>query len=102
MDVRSVKRLAQFCSMRVEHKLDMVLIRMHGEFDLSCEEPFLGELAGALEQRTTAIVLDLCGLTFIDSVGLGMLVALDGKTSEEGLHFSLLCGEGNVRSVLRQ
>ena len=102
LDGRAVKRLAQFCSMRVEQELDTVLIRLHGEFDLTCEEPFREELASALDEDTTSLVLDLCALIFIDSCGLRMLVTLDRATSEDGLDFTVLCGEGNVRQVLRK
>jgi anti-anti-sigma factor len=65
--------------MRVEQQLDTVLIRLHGEFDLTCEEPFREELAGALDANTTTLVLDLRALTFIDSCGLRMLVTLDRR-----------------------
>ena len=102
LDDRAAKRLAQLCSMHVEQQFDTVLIRLHGEFDLTCEEPFREELAHALEEETTTLVLDLCALSFIDSVGLGMLVALNRATSEDGLDFTVLCGEGNVRQVLKK
>ena len=102
LDGRAAKRLAQLCSMSVEHQLDAVLIRLHGEFDLTCEEPFREELACTLEEGTTTLVLDLRALTFIDSVGLRMLVALDRATSADGLDFTVLCGEGHVRRVLRE
>ena len=87
--------------MRVEQQLDTMLIRLHGEFDLTCEEPFREELAGALDVNTTTLVLDLRALKFIDSCGLRMLVTLDRATSEDGLDFTVLCGEGHVRQVLR-
>src|SRR4051794_13099834 len=102
LDGRAPKRLAQLCSMRVERQLDTVLIHLHGEFDLTCEEPFSDELVRAREEKTTSIVLDMCALTFTDSVGLGMLVTLNTSTSEKGLDFTLLCGEGHVRRVLRE
>lgn len=102
LDDRAAKRLAQLCSMRVEQQLDTVLIRLHGEFDLTCEEPFREELAGALDANTTTLVLDMRALTFIDSCGLRMLVTLDRATSEDGLDFTVLCGEGHVRGVLRE
>ena len=102
LDDRAAKRLAQLCSMRVEQQFDTVLIRLHGEFDLTCEEPFREELGHALDEETTTLVLDLCALTFIDSVGLGMLVALNRATSEDGLDLAVLCGEGHVRQVLRE
>jgi anti-sigma B factor antagonist len=102
LDDRAAKRLAQLCSMRVEQQLDTVHIRLHGEFDLTCEEPFQDELVRALDQDTTTLVLDLCALTFIDSAGLLMLVKLNSATSEDGLDFTVLCGEGHVRRVLRE
>jgi anti-sigma B factor antagonist len=102
LDDRAAKRLAQLCSMRVELELDTVMIRLHGEFDLTCEEPFRDELVRALDEDSTTLVLDLRALTFIDSVGLRMLVQLDRTTSEDGLDFTVLCGEGHVRWVLRE
>jgi anti-anti-sigma factor len=102
LDGRVAKRLAQLCSMRVEQQLDTVLIRLHGEFDLTCEEPFCDELARSLDEDTRTVVLDLCALTFIDSVGLRVLVSLNAATSEDGLNFTVLCGEGHVIQVLRE
>src|SRR3989449_5481748 len=99
LDDRAAKRLAQLCSMHVEQQLDTVLIRLHGEFDLTCEEPFRDELASALDADTTILVLDLRALTFIDSCGLRMLVTLDRATSENGVDFTVLSGEGHVRAV---
>jgi anti-sigma B factor antagonist len=102
LDDRADKRLAQLCSMRVEQQLDTVLIALHGEFDVTCEEPFCRELASALEEETTALVVDLRKLTFMDSVGLRMLVTLNMATSEDGLDYTVICGEGYVRQVLRE
>jgi anti-anti-sigma factor len=102
LDDRAAKRLAQLCSLRVERQLDTVLVRLHGEFDVTCEEPFCGELARALDHDTTTLVLDLSALTFIDSVGLRMLITLNKATSEDGRSFTVLCGEGWVRQVLRE
>jgi anti-anti-sigma factor len=102
LDDRTAKRLAQLCSMRVEQQPNTVLIRLHGEFDLSCEEPFREELARALDEDTTSLVLDLCALTFMDSVGLRTLVTINRATSENDLDFTVLCGEGHVRRVLRE
>jgi anti-anti-sigma factor len=102
LDGRRAKRLAQLCSMRVEQRLDTVLIRLQGEFDLTCEVPFREELTFTLEADTKTVVLDLCALTFIDSVGLRMLVTLNRTTGEDGLDFTILCVEGHVRRILRE
>ena len=102
LDDRTAKRLAQLCSVRVKRGLDTVMIHLQGEFDLSCERPFLEELGSVLDEQTTALVLDLRALKFIDSTGLGMLVKLDASARDDGLDFTLLCGEGGVRRVLRE
>ena len=46
-------------------------------------------------------LLDLRGLTFIDSTGLRMLVQLDAVARHDGFDFAVLCGYGQVREVLR-
>jgi anti-sigma B factor antagonist len=48
------------------------------------------------------LVIDLRGLTFIDSAGLRMLVVLDAHATAAGLELAVLCTEGSVRHVLRQ
>jgi anti-anti-sigma factor len=56
--------------MRAEHRLDTVLIRPCGEFDMSCERPFREQLSRLLDADTSAVILDLQELSFIDSTGL--------------------------------
>jgi anti-anti-sigma factor len=86
--------------MRVERHFYTVLISLHGEFDCSCERPFREELGGALD-KAKALVLDLHALKFIYSPGLRMLLALDRTARDDGLDFTVLCGSGGVRHVLR-
>jgi anti-sigma B factor antagonist len=88
--------------MRVEQQPDTLLVALHGEFDLTCEAPFREQLARSREGHPANLVLDLCGLAFMDSVGVGMLVKLNRMTSEDGVTFTVLCGEGHVRRVLRE
>jgi anti-sigma B factor antagonist len=88
--------------MRVERERDTVLVRVHGEFDPSCEQPFREELGLVLEEQTTTLVLDLRALKFIDTTGLRVLVQLDGEGRQDGFDFTVLCGEGEVRQVLSE
>jgi anti-anti-sigma factor len=90
------------CSVRTEQDLEVLLVRLYGELDLTCDEPFQAELESALDDATGTLVLDLRGLTFIDSAGLRMLIVLDGQATELGLELVVLCGEGTVRGVLRE
>jgi anti-anti-sigma factor len=102
LDERGAERLSQLCSIKVERYFDTVLISIQGEFDCSCERPFREELGLALDEKATALVLDLRALKFIDSPGLRMLLALNMSTRDDGQDFTVLCGSGGVRHVLRE
>jgi anti-sigma B factor antagonist len=74
---------------------------LHGEFDLSCGETFQQALAGAIDDRVTELVVDLRGLSFIDSTGLNALFHLRARAERDGFDFVVLCGEGHVMRVLK-
>lgn len=51
----------------------------HGEIDLATKEVFVAALVRAAEAGATRIVLDLAGVAFLDSSGLGAIVdAVEG------------------------
>ena len=95
-------QLARHCSLRAERERDKAIIRLAGEFDLGCEKRFRAELESALDNHVGTFVLDLRGLTFIDSTGLGMLVQIDALARSDGFDFTVLCGDGQVRRVFEQ
>jgi anti-sigma B factor antagonist len=75
---------------------------LHGEFDLACDERFQDELRLHTDEPVSRLVLDLRKLTFMDSTGLKMLLALDATARSEDFELLILCdGEGAVRTVLR-
>jgi anti-sigma B factor antagonist len=88
--------------MESERRLDTTLIRLSGEFDISCEEAFLEELGGVLDSATSTLIVDLRALDFMDSTGLRVLVSLDNLARSDGFDFTVLCGNGRVRRVLRE
>lgn len=90
------------CRMESERRGPTALIRLFGEFDLSCERPFEEELSEALDDLTSHLILDLCDLDFIDSVGLRILLSLENRSRDEDFALVVLCGDGQVRQVLRQ
>ena len=94
--------LAKYCSMRSERRLATTIVRLAGEFDLTCAEPFEAELGRAIDRETRIFILDLRGLEFIDSTGLTTLVELDARSRDYGFDFTILCGEGLVRRVMRE
>jgi anti-anti-sigma factor len=93
-------KLSHQCSVSVERRIDRLTFGLHGEFDLSCGETFQQALAGAIDDRVTELVVDLRGLSFIDSTGLNALLYLRVRAEREGFDFVVLCGEGHVMCVL--
>jgi anti-sigma B factor antagonist len=95
-------RLSNYCSLRCEQHLGTSIFRLAGEFDLASEDRFYEELGRGLHSDTQTFLLDLRGLGFIDSTGLRMLVQIDAVARQDGFDFAVLCGDGQVRRVLRE
>lgn len=63
-----------------------VLVLM-GELDVA--SPDLDELALAIQDSDRTVVVDMGGITFIDSTGLGLLVGFQKLVNQRGLAFAL-------------
>ena len=97
----STTKLSHQCSVSVERRIDRLTFGLHGEFDLSCGETFQQALAGAFDDRVTELVVDLRGLSFIDSTGFNALLDLRARPERDGFDFVVLCDEGHVMRVLK-
>ena len=97
----STTKLSRQCSVSVERRIDRLTFGLHGEFDLSCGETFQQALAGAIDDRVAELVVDLRGLSFLDSTGLNALLYLRAQAERDGFDFVVLCGEGHVMRVLK-
>jgi anti-anti-sigma factor len=75
---------------RVDHPLGVVLT-LAGELDLATA-PVLQERLDAAMRGTAAVVIDLSRLRFIDSSGLGMLVAAERQLRDSGGQLVLVRG----------
>ncbi len=53
----------------------MTLIRLQGRLDAAAAPSLLARLTGAISEGQTQFVIDLAGVSFIDSTGLGVLVS---------------------------
>ena len=58
------------------------------------------DLLDAFESDAASIVLDLEGVTFIDSSGLRLLVWAANSSREDGDRLRIQCGTGAVRRML--
>jgi anti-sigma B factor antagonist len=94
--------LSSVCSIEVERHMQTSIVRLHGEFDLGAETRFEEEIASLLDDATATVMVDLRGLTFMDSTGLRALVSLYKRADHGSFDFAILCEDGNVRRVLRE
>ena len=60
----------------VEPAADVLTIRLRGEFDLGGVDRFTRAVEAAMADRPEHVILDLRGLTFIDSSGLTAIMGL--------------------------
>lgn len=90
-------------TVQIEDTLEFVLA---GELDLSNAFILRDLLAQVLENRTHAasalsrIVLDLQGVTFIDSTGIYALVATKRRCAKSGADLTLRLGDSPIGRIL--
>jgi anti-sigma B factor antagonist len=78
-----------------------VTLRLYGEFDLASCERFETTLERFAEDEVRTLVLDLAGLTFIDSSAIRALLDAHRRASEDGFELHVtLPPEGQARKVL--
>ena len=70
----------------VEPDRDLAIVRVHGELDLATADEL--ELA-LLGMATQPVVVDLAGVTFLDSTALGVLLRVSGSRPAEAPFFLL-------------
>lgn len=64
-------------------------VQIRGEIDLATAPELEAQVAGAFAGGPSSVVLDLAGLTFIDSSGLRALVALSNQAGSLGTSLAL-------------
>jgi anti-sigma B factor antagonist len=76
-----------------------------GELDASNTEPLRSALAAAIDtsaaDATGPIILDLTGLSFIDSEGLGTLISGQKRARERGCRLCIVVSHPRIRRVFQ-
>jgi stage II sporulation protein AA (anti-sigma F factor antagonist) len=85
---------------RSEREDGVHAIRLFGELDLATAAEAQRELERAEATDAEAIVLDLSGLTFIDSTGVRLLVAANARSRADANRLSVVRGQQPVQRVL--
>jgi len=78
---------------------DMHLIALHGELDLATHRDFEQELLRVEATDALSIVVDLSGLTFMDSTGIRVMIGADARSRADSDRLSLLRGSFAVQRV---
>ena len=81
----STERLFKVTS---ERRDGAVVVAASGEIDMSTS-PELREALRDPDWQAASVVLDLRGVTFMDSSGLGVIVGQNRRAREEGFRFSV-------------
>jgi anti-sigma B factor antagonist len=87
-------------AVEVQRRTHVTIVQPQGELDLNTAETLRSALDAAIAETPgvaldgmengARLVLDLRGLSFIDSTGLHLLVALDQRAKRDGLQLTLL------------
>jgi len=75
------------------------LLPLEGEIDLHVSPRLQSSLARMIAKRPEHVVVDLSGVTFIDSSGLAVLINAMQDIKEYGGQFALAGINNNVRSI---
>lgn len=75
--------------MSLDHANGAVLLTVTGDLDLAAEELWGARIAEACALAPAHVVLDLAGVTFIDSSGLRLLIVGKNITDDAGIALRL-------------
>jgi len=82
-----------------EQRGQTTFVSLHGEFDLACKERFQ-ELADSFPREgLRRVVLDLRGVTFIDSSGLRSIIDLWKGAEGGGVEFAIVRGGPSIQHI---
>ena len=84
----------------VAHVDEASVIRVEGELDIATAPALESALLHALDSEAPSIVLDLERVSFIDSMGLRVLVWAARQSREDGDRLRIDCGSGVVQRMI--
>lgn len=78
---------------------DQSTVVMSGDFTFADHGRFLEVMNRLFDTRSTPIIIDLTGVEFIDSAGLGMLLIARDEASKASRNLTLRGAHGQVRRM---
>ncbi len=87
-------------SIETERVGNVVVLHVAGEVDVFTAPQLREALVGAIEEGSRNVVVDLQGVDFLDSTGLGVLVAGLKRVRQYGGDLSLVCTREHILKIL--
>jgi len=85
----------------VAHEGGLASLRVFGELDLATADPFSESVTGLLETSPSHAVIDLRGVSFMDSTGLRCVLHANGLAEQKGIELAIVRGPRQVAEVFR-
>lgn len=79
---------------------EWAILDVEGEVDIYTAPSLRDQVSGLVDEGRSKIVVNLLGVGFMDSSGLGALVAALKRVKERDGDLRVVCDEGPVRRVL--
>jgi anti-sigma B factor antagonist len=77
----------------------VVVVSVHGDLDLHTADELGDRLVGAVDRGAASLVVDLSGVAFVDSQGLGALLRGTRRFGPSKEHFRLVVPAPEIRRV---
>lgn len=97
----------EFFAVEVQRREHVTIVQPRGELDAATAETLRSALDAAIANATldmdhrARLELDLRGLSFIDSAGLHLLVALDRRAERDGFQLTLLAPAAPINRAIK-
>ncbi len=88
-------------ALRTDWHQDCAVVHLEGEVDLESAPKLREFLIGLISDGATNMVLNMQGLRFIDSTGIGVLIGALKRIRAEGGSLRLTCAPDNVLQLFR-
>jgi anti-anti-sigma factor len=88
-------------SITVDERDGASVLRLEGELDIAATEKLKRALKAAWSEPTRRVIVDLRGLRFMDSAGLGVLLGADIERRAEATPLAFIRGDPNVQCVFQ-
>jgi anti-sigma B factor antagonist len=75
---------------------DVPVVAVSGEVDVYSAPALKDNLTKLLQSGVSTVIVDLSGVAFLDSTGLGALVEARAATSEAGGSLPLICSQERI------